>query len=131
MVMVIVFPDNVIFPCVELHDGTRVDVGEGVKEGVRVKVTVGESVADGVILGVLETSGVRDAVSVGVSEAVLVGVTGSVGVLVGVEGVYVEGGAVTTIATLTRMVRALCALMGLLFASERSRKPTIRGTIGR
>jgi len=138
MVIVIVLsPGNVIEPGVVLQEGTRVGVRVGVKVGVRVLVTVGErvgvgvSVRVGVTLGVLETTGVKVAVLVGVFVGVLVGVWTGVLVAVDVLGKKVLGGTVTKIETPTRTVRALCASIGLVFASERSRKPTILGTIGR
>ena len=137
VIVIVLSPDNAIELCVVLQEGTRVGVGEGVKVGVRVLVTVGERVGEGVLvsvgvrLGVLETMGVKVAVLVGVFVGVLVGVWTGVFVAVDVLGKKVLGGAVTKIETLTRTVRALWPLIGLSLSAERSRKPTILGTIGR
>ena len=93
---------------------------------------VGVRVGEGVWLGVLVNTGVGDGVKVGVFVGVGVGVGVLVGVLVGVFGRNVDGGTVTWIATLSRIVRALCEVMGpLALASVRSRNGTIFGTIGR
>lgn len=86
--------------------GVRVIVGVFVMVGVSVRVGVRVSV--GVRLGVFVNTRVFVAVLVGVLEGVNVGVF-TVGVRVGVDGRKVEGGTVTTIGTLTRMVRALIA----------------------
>ena len=99
--------------------GVRVTVGEGVRVGVWVSVGVKIGVFVGVLVGVL------------VEVGVLVGVF--VIVAVGVEACHVDGGTVTTIATLTKTVRALSAVMGSagVSALERERNGTIFGTIGR
>jgi hypothetical protein len=137
VIVIVLLPGNVIDPCVVPHEGTLVGVSVGVRLGVRVLVTVGDKVAvgvregDGVILGVLETTGVGEAVLVGVLDGVFVGDAIGDGVNVEVDGVYCGGGAVTWIETLTRTVRALWPLMALPLLAERSRKPTILGTIGR
>jgi hypothetical protein len=87
----------------------------GVIVGVLVIVglSVGEAVmvGDGVMEDVAVNTGVLVGVSVGVLDGVNVGVA-TVGVLVGVEGIKVEGGTVTIIATLTKTVRALRAFIG-------------------
>ena len=115
MVMIMLLPDKVIVPCWTLPQpvtmvgvmvGVRVMVGVVVMVGVIVRV--GVSVRVGVTLGVAVNTGVFVAVSVGVLEGVNVGVF-TVGVAVGEEGRKVEGGTVTTMGTLTKMVRALIA----------------------
>ena len=138
MVNLIVLPENVIVPGIRLLQmGTRVGVRVGVSVCVRVlvavgdRVIVGESVKVGVELGVSEMMGVKVAVLVGVSVAVFVGVARGVFVAVDVSATNTGVSTVTWIEILTRIVRALCALMGLLLATERSRKPTIFGTMGR
>lgn len=100
----------------------------GVREGVRLSVAVGLSVLVGVRDGVSVNSGV----SVGVGVAVFVGDAVDEGVKVS-EGVGVlrSGVLVTTIAILTRMVRALIPSIGLPFATERSIKGTNLGMIGK
>src|SRR5215213_2936065 len=133
MVRYMVFPVTISVPApaaIFPHPVTAVGVMVGDGEGVTVFVTVGDSVEVGGRLGVDVTIGVEVNVLVGVLEGVNVGVTGGVGVLVGVEACHVEGGRVTTIGTLTRTVRALCASMGRPLSTERSMKPTILGTIG-
>src|SRR5690349_22153024 len=97
-------------------------VGVSVRVGVRVGVSVR--------LGVAVKTGVNVAVLVGVLEGVNVGVF-TVGVAVGVDGKKVEGGTVTTMGTLTKIVRALFALMGFPFATERSMNGINLGRIGR
>ncbi len=67
---------------------------------------------------------------VGVLEGVNVGVF-TVAVAVGVDGRKVEGGTVTTIATLTKMVRALFALIGLPLVTDRSINGINLGMIGK
>jgi hypothetical protein len=132
MVSDMVFPDIVIAPLeILLHTGTGDATLVGVRVIVAVLVAVGVSVRVGVLLGVLVKTGVGVGVLVGVFVGVGVGVGVRVFVAVGVEAVHVEGGTVTWIETLTKTVRALCASIGLLLATERSRKPTILGTIGR
>lgn len=133
--VIVLFPVNVIDPGSVTHEGTLVGVSVGVKVRVGVLVTVGERVAvgvcvgDGVILGVFVITGVFVTVFVGV----LVG-GGDVGVrvLVEVMAMKVLGGTVTKIETPTKTVRALCATIGLggVLLLERSRNPTILGTIG-
>lgn len=136
VIVIVLFPGSVIALGVVTQEGTRVGVRVGVKVGVRVLVTVGErvgvgvSVSVGVTLGVLETTGVKVAVLVGVFVGVLVGVWTGVLVAVDVFGKKVLGGTVTKIETPTRTVRALWPLMALPLSAERSRKPTILGTIG-
>ena len=113
-----------------LHPVTLVGVIVGVSVMVGVSVTVGEIVAVGVMVGVSVNTGVFVAVLV----AVLVGVgVSTVGVKVGVDGMNVEGGTVTTMDTLTKMVRALFALIGSAGVSsfERLIKGISLGTIGR
>ena len=141
MDIVIVLPDKVIAPaplwrlkhpdtCVGVTDGVRVNVGVFVIVGVRV--TVGVSVGEGVRVGVGENMGVFVGVSVGVLDGVKVGVF-AVGVAVGVDGRKVEGGTVTTMATLTKMVRALFALIGFggVVSCERITKGINLGMIGK
>jgi hypothetical protein len=130
--VMVLFPGRVICPCVLVQDITRVRVGVGEKLGVGLDVTLGEMVTVGVFVIVGVGEGSRG-VSVGVGVLVGVGVGVDVGVFVGVDvsGCQLEGGAVTKIDTLTMTVRALCALMALFLASERSMKPTILGTTGR
>jgi hypothetical protein len=140
MLSLIILPENVIFPQVRLSQrGTRVGetVGERVFDGVSVivgdSVTVGESVGVGVTLGVLVKSGVGEGVKVAVLVGVGVGEKIGEGVWVGVEGVQVDGGTVTWMATLTKTVRELWAVMGSGGESvlDRERKGTILGTIGK
>lgn len=134
MVMVIVLPLKVIVPAPWLRrsqpEVTRVGVMVGVKVIVGERVIVGEIVIVGVMLGVSVNIGVFVGVSVGVSVGVGVGVS-TVAVAVGVDGCQVEGGTVTTIDTLTKMVRALSALMGLPVSAERLIKGIILGTMGK
>jgi hypothetical protein len=112
--------------------GTALPVAVGGITRVGVFVIVGVNVGEGVTEGVSVNTGVGDGVKVGVFVGVGVGVGVLVGVQVGVNGVYVDGTIVTTIGTLTKMVRALCEVMGLGsgLSFERSRKGTILGTIG-
>ena len=131
MVIVMVFPDNVIVPGLRvLQKDTDVGVMVGVFVSVGVSVMVGVSVRVGVRLGVFVNTGVKVAVLVGVLDGVNVGVA-TVAVAVGVDGIKVEGGTVTTIDTLTKMVRALFAIIGLPVATERWIKGISLGTIGR
>lgn len=114
IVSVMVLPERVICPaCVLrlLQPVTMVGVMVGVF--VIVGLSVGEAVmvGDGVMDAVAVKMGVLVGVSVGVLDGVKVGVA-TVGVLVGVEGLNVEGGTVTIIATLTKTVRALRAFIG-------------------
>jgi hypothetical protein len=81
-----------------------------------------------VALGVLVNTGVG--VFVGVSVGVKVGVGVFVLVAVGVGGIHVRGGSVTTMATLTRMVRALSAWTGFPVSTDRRKNGMMRGTIG-
>ena len=110
--------------------GVMVGVSDavGVNEGVEVSVMVGVNDAVGVLLGVSLTNGVG--VSVGVSVNVLVAVGVFVIVAVGVGGIQVLGGSVTTIATLTRIVRALSARTGFPVSTDRRMNGTMRGTTG-
>lgn len=137
MVMLIVLPESVIGPCLRPLHATGLGVIEGVTGSVAVFVTVGVRVivGDGVNVAVKVGVFVNTGVLVGVGVGVLVGVGVRVGVrvcvAVGEDGCQVDGGTVTWIATLTRTVRALSAWIGPeALASERSRKPTILGTIG-
>lgn len=112
------------------HPVTSVGVMVGVSVIVGVSVMVGVIVSVGVMLGVSVNSGVFVGVSVGVSVGVNVGVS-TVAVAVGVFGKKVEGGTVTTIDTLTKMVRALSATIGLPVSTERLIKGISLGTMGR
>jgi hypothetical protein len=134
--VIVLFPGKSSEPGLVLQEGTRVGVREGVGEIVGVWVIVGEAVALGEAVNVAEGLGVLvkpGRVAVLVAVLVAVGVAVGVPVFVGVDvsGCQLEGGAVTNIVTLTITVRALWALIALLLASERSRKPTIFGTIGK
>jgi hypothetical protein len=134
MSSVIVLPDNTISSQVRLlQTGTGVHEGVGESVLVAVGVTVDEGVGLGVRLGVLVTSGVGEGVSVGVSVGVKVGEAIGEGVQVGVEGVQVEGGTVTWMETLTKIVRALSAVMGSGVGSflERDKNGRSLGTTGR
>lgn len=132
--VIVLFPGKVIAPCVVSHD-TAVPVFVGVLAIVGARVTVGESVTVAEALAVGDTVGVFVLTGVLVGVAVFVGVGDGVGlgVFVGVDvsGFQLEGGAVTKIETLTITVRALSASIGSPLAFERSRKPTIFGTIGK
>ena len=110
MVIVMVLPLKVMVPAPWLSrshpEVTRVGVILGVSVMVGLTVAVKVRVGEGVMLGVSVNIGVFVGVSVGVLEGVNVGVA-IVAVAVGVSGKKVEGGTVTTIATLTKIVRAL------------------------
>ena len=112
IVIVMVLPLKVIVPAPWLRrlqpEVTRVGVMVGVSVMVGDNVMVGLTVGEGVMVGVSVNTGVFVDVLVGVLEGVNVGVA-TVGVAVEVSATNVEGGTVTTIATLTKMVRALLA----------------------
>jgi hypothetical protein len=131
--MVSVLPEFVILvPVMFAQIGTAVAVGLAVNvavaNAVSVDVTVGVSVTVEVEVTVLVNTEVG--VSVGVLEGVKVAVGVFVTVAVGVGGIQVRGGSVTTMATLTRMVRALSARTGFPVATDRRKKGTILGTMG-
>ena len=136
--MVIVgFPGSWIGSCqiFVLVQATGVE-GSVVAVVVVVSVAVGVSVWVGVAVGVLVFTGVKVGVGVLVGVGVFVGVGEGVGVgvLVAVDeaAIQVEGGTVTWMETLTKTVRELRDLIGpLALVSDRSRKPVIRGTIGK
>ena len=138
--VIVLFPGMVSVPGLVVHPpgGTGVGVRLGVRVIVGVSVLVDVIVTVGEVVDVLVRVGVLvkipGSVDVAVAVLVEVGVNVGVPVLVGVDvsGCQLEGGAVTKMETLTITVRALCAVIGpLALVSERSRKPTILGTIGR
>ena len=98
---------------------------------VGLSVIVGGNVGVWVRVGVLVNTGVGVGVRVGVFVGVSVGVGEGVSVCVAVLASQVKGGAVTSIATDTRILRALLPSIGSPLPVERSIKGTKRGMIGK
>jgi hypothetical protein len=110
--------------------GVSVIVGIVVAVGTNVLVgtNVGVRVSVGVLVNMIVGVGVRVGVFVGVGE----GVGEGEGVCVAVLGCHVKGGAVTSIAIDTRMLRALSPIIGPdALEAERSRNGTKLGTSGK
>ena len=131
--MLITAPDLVIGPWViRLQLDTVVGTMVGVNVCVGVSVMVGVIVLVGVWVAVKVNGTVGVEVGVGVFEGVLVGEGLGVFVKVGVLACQVTGGAVTAMETLTKMVRALLATIGLggVLVVLRMIKGTILGTMG-
>src|SRR5688572_28854891 len=132
-------PDICIVPCVSaLQPDTPVGIVVEVSVIVGIVVAVGTSVLVGTNVGVRVSVGVfvNIGVGVGVRVGVFVGVDEGVGegegVCVAVLGCHVKGGAVTSIAIDTRMLRALSPIIGPdALDTERSRNGTKLGTRGR
>lgn len=135
-VISIVLPETVMGPCVMkqlMGDGEIVGamVNVEIVVAVGLSVIVGGNVGVWVRVGVLVNTGVGVGVRVGVFVGVFVGVGEGVSVCVAVLASQVKGGAVTSIATDTRILRALLPSIGSPLPVERSIKGTKRGMIGK